>query len=126
MDCFVATLPCANASRLSQAMTERGLSLDPHLHQNALGAVVPDVHLHDLAAPHHEPVDIAVAFERRAVGPFAVERADAVDDGLVRAGTDVEAVHLLLHPAIAPRVEAGRPARMVELTPAGEGDDRAG
>src|SRR5205085_9877475 len=96
------------------------------LHENAFGAVVPDVHLHDLAGPYHEPVDVAVAFERRAVEPFAVERADAVDDGLVRAGADVEAVHLLLDPAIAPRVEAGRPARVIELTPAGEGDDRAG
>src|SRR4051812_2116541 len=27
MDCFVASLPCANASRLSQAMTERSMSL---------------------------------------------------------------------------------------------------
>src|SRR5436190_22143461 len=94
------------------------LRLDPPLHQNAFGAVVPDVHLHDLAAPHHEPVNVAVAFERRAVDPFAIERSDAVDDGLVRARADVEAVHLLLDPAIAPRVEAGRAARMIELAPA--------
>src|SRR6185369_15020654 len=100
--------------------------LYPPLHQNAFGAVVPDVHLHDLAAPHHEAVDVTVALERRAVEPFAIERADAVDDGLIRARADVEAVHPLLDPAIAPRVEAGRPARMIELASAGEGDDRTG
>src|SRR6266850_5356025 len=114
MDCFAA---------LAMTALSAALRLDPHLHQNAPGAVVPDVHLHDLAAPHHEAVDVAVAFERRAVDPLAVERADAVDDGLVRARADVEAVHLLLDPAIAPRVEAGRPARMIELAAAGEGDD---
>src|SRR5882672_12228660 len=106
MDCFVASL---------LAMTEAGnghaaLRLNPALHQNALGAVIPDIHLHDLPAPHHKAVDVTVALERRAVDPFPVERADAVDDGLVRARADVEAVHLLLDPAITPRVEAGRPA----------------
>src|SRR3954469_18272027 len=108
MDCFVALL---------LAMTVIDLRLNPPLHQNALRAVVPDVHLHDLSAPHYKTIDIAVAFERRAVDPFAVERADAVDHGLVRARADVEAVHLLLDPAIAPRVEAGRPARMIEFAP---------
>src|SRR4051812_17113852 len=90
-------------------------SLNPSLHQNALGAVVPDVHLHDLSAFDHEAVDVAVAFERRAVDPLAVQRADAVDDGLVRTRADIETIHLLLDPAIAPRVETGRPARMIEL-----------
>src|SRR5262245_58670992 len=116
MDCY-ATL----------AMTAQSASrLDPSLHQNALGAVVPDVHLHDLAALDDETIDVAVAFERRAVDPFAVKRADAVDHGLVRARADVEAVHLLLDPAIAAGVETGRPARMIELASAGEGDDGAG
>src|SRR5262245_482687 len=58
------------------------LCLDAALNQDALGAVVPDVHLHDLAVLHHEAVDIAVALERRAVDPLAIERADAVDHGL--------------------------------------------
>src|SRR5215216_4624605 len=118
--------PEERAKRASRRMKARALRLDAHLHQNALGAVVPDIHLHDLAALDHEAVDVAVAFERRAVEPFAIERADAVDDGLVRTRTNVEAVHLLLDPAIAPRIEAGRPARMIELAPAGEGDDGAG
>ena len=30
MDCFVATLPCANALRLSQAMTAAGTTRVPH------------------------------------------------------------------------------------------------
>src|SRR5512138_909399 len=111
---------------LDPAMTKEALRLDPALDENALGAVVPDVHLHDLAALHHEAIDIAVALERRAVDPFAVQRADAVDDGLVVAGADVETVHLLLDPAIALGVEAGRPARVIEFAPAREGDDGAG
>src|SRR4051794_36222189 len=40
----------------------RELPLDPVAGHDPLGAVVPDVHLHDLAAAHHEPVDIAIAF----------------------------------------------------------------
>src|ERR1700730_14566643 len=76
------------------------LSLNPALDQNPLRAVVPDVHLHDLAILHHKAIDIAVALERRAVDPFAVERADAVDHGLPIAGADIEAVHLLFDPAI--------------------------
>jgi hypothetical protein len=40
-------------------------------------------------------------------------------------GQDIETVHPLLDPAIAPRIEAGRPARMIEFAPAGEGDHRA-
>src|SRR3954470_14805011 len=107
-------------------MKARDLRLYPHLHQDALGAVIPDVHLHDLSAPHHKAIDVTVALERRGVDPFAVERADAVDDGLVRTRADVKAVHLLLDPAITPRVETGRPARMIEFAPAGKGDDRAG
>src|SRR5258705_10657210 len=59
---------------------------NPALDQNALGAVVPDIHFYDEAAPHHEAVDIAVALERRAVDPFAVQRADRVDHGLAGAG----------------------------------------
>src|SRR6185436_15991629 len=83
-------------------------SLDAALHEDAFGAVVPHIHLHDLAVLHHKTVDVAVAFERRAVDPFAVQGADAVDHGLAIARTDVETIHLLLHPAIALRVEAGR------------------
>src|SRR3978361_294348 len=100
-------------------------SLNPLVHQNSLGAVVPDIHLHDLAALHHEAIDIAVALERRTVDPFAVERADAVDHGLVGARAAIQTIHLFLNPAIAPRIEAGRPARMIELAAAGERDDRA-
>src|SRR5947208_10288088 len=103
-------------------MFPRPLHLDASLHQNALGTVVPDIHLHDLTAPDHEAIDIASALERRAIHPLAIERADAVDDGLDRARTDVEAIHLLLDPAIALGVEAGRTARVIELAPAGKGD----
>src|SRR5712664_4894370 len=88
--------------------------LDAALNQDAFGAVVPDIHLHDLAVLHDETIDVAIALERGAVDPFAVQRADAVDHGLAGAGTNVEPVHLLLHPAIALRVEAGRSARMIE------------
>src|SRR5437763_1278728 len=99
----------------SPAMTEsESISaiprLDPALNQNALRAVVPDVHLDDLAFLHHEAIDVAVALERRAVDPFAVERADAVDHGLAGTEADVETIHLLFDPAIAARVEASRPA----------------
>src|SRR5215207_954635 len=98
--------------------------LDAALNQDAFRTVVPDIHLHDLAVLHHKAIDIAVAFERRAVDPFAVERADTVDHGLAIARADVKTVHLLLDPAIAPRVEAGRPARVIEFASAGKGDDR--
>src|SRR5205085_3597643 len=77
------------------------LRLDAALDQDALGAVVPDVHLGDLAIPHHEAVDVAVALERGPILPFAIERADAVDHGLAVAWADVEPVHLLLDPAVA-------------------------
>jgi len=63
-------------------------------------------------------IDVAIALERGAVDPLAVQRADAVDHGLAGAGTNVEPVHLLLHPAIALRIEAGRSARMIEGAPA--------
>src|SRR3954453_8964599 len=108
MDCFVASAP-----RNDDDYQPIRLRLDPALNQNPFRAVVPDVHLHDHAVLHHKTVDIAVAFERRAVDPFAVQRADAVDHGLAGTSADVKTIHLLLDPAIAPRIETGRPARMI-------------
>src|ERR1700704_4192761 len=98
--------------------------LDAALDQDPFGAVVPDIHLYNETVPHHEAIDIAVALERRAVDPFAVERTDAVDHGLALTRADIETIHLLFDPAIAPRIEAGRPARVIELAPAREGDHR--
>src|SRR6266567_8631958 len=104
---------CSNQpdARSDKGTSDPALSLNATPNQDSLGAVVPDVHLHDLASLDDEAIDIAVALERRAVDPFAVQRSDAVDHGLIRAWTDIEAIHLLLDPTIAPRVEAGRPAR---------------
>ncbi|MGY3466609.1 hypothetical protein ACVW0I_003480 [Bradyrhizobium sp. LM6.11] len=97
----------------------------PRLDQDALGAIIPDVHLGDLAVPHHKAVHVAVALEGGPILPFAVERADAIDHGLAVAGADVEPVHLLLDPTVTLGVEGGRAARMIELAPAGKGDHRA-
>ena len=98
------------------------LSVDAVACQQPFGAVVPHVHLHDLAAAHHEAIDIAVAFERRSVGPFAVERAGVVDDGLSLARRHIGALHLLLHPLVALGVERRGLARMGELAAAREGE----
>ena len=61
------------------------LSRNARTHQQAFRAIVPDVHLYDLSAFHHESINVAIAFERRAVGPLAVERPQIVDDGLTHA-----------------------------------------
>src|SRR3954447_5628950 len=118
-------LRLARSSPSSPMTAVTGSRLDAALNQKALGAVVPDIHLDDLSVLDDEPIDIAVAVERGAVEPLAVERADAVHDGLVGAWAYIEAIHLLLDPAVAPRVETGRPARMIELAAPGEGDHRA-
>src|SRR5262245_16565813 len=90
--------------------------------QESLGAVVPDIHLNNLAAAHHKAIDVTVAFEWRAVGPLAVERAKVVDDRLAGAGNDVGAFHLLLHPLVALAVERRGLARMRVFAAAGESD----
>src|SRR3954470_11055017 len=101
------------------------LCVDAALNQDALGAVVPDIHFRDLAVPHHETIDIAIDLEWCPILPFAVQRPDAVDDGRALAGTYVEPDYLLLDPAVPLGIEAGRPTRVIELASAREGDDRA-
>src|SRR5258705_12087755 len=59
--------------------------------QEVLGAVIPDVHLNDLAGAHDKAIEVAISLEGSAVGPFAVKRAEVVDDGLAGAGHDVAA-----------------------------------
>src|SRR4051812_31870858 len=88
----------------SRGAATRDLSLNALPDHDPLGAVVPDVHLHDLAAAHHEAVDIAIAFKRCTVRPFAVQRACIVDNGLAMSRAHVGALHLLLHPFIAPGI----------------------
>src|SRR6185312_9701366 len=101
---------------------DRKLSLDPRLGQEPLGTVVPYVHLYDLAVADDEAVDVAVSFEGCSVRPFAVERAEIVDDGLALARHHVGALHFLLHPLVALGVERRGLARMAIFAAAGEGD----
>src|SRR5262245_29464979 len=98
------------------------LAGDTIAREQALGTVVPDVHLNDLAIAHHKAVDITVALEWRAVGPFAVKGAEIVDDGFVRARDNVAPFHLLFHPFVARSIEGGGLARVTVAAPAGEGD----
>src|ERR1700751_1510136 len=90
-----------NRASVSGRLRADMLRVDAVALQDTLGPVVPDVHARDLASANDEAVDVRVAVEGGAVGPFAVERADRVDDGLVRARHDVEAIHSLFHPAVA-------------------------
>src|SRR5215216_7931371 len=98
--------------RVSNLLHHKGLSstanlrLDPVLDQQPFGAVVPHVHLRDLAAAHDEAVDIAVPFERRSVRPFAIERTEIIDDGLGQARHYVGALDPLFHPLVALGVES--------------------
>src|SRR3954463_16796660 len=101
---------------------DRKLSLDPRLGQEPLGTVVPYVHLHDLAVADDEAVDVAVSIEGGSVRPFAVERAEIVDDGLPLARHHVGALHFLLHPLVALGVECRGFARMAIFPAAGKGD----
>src|ERR1700710_1479610 len=75
------------------------------LGQQALGAVVPDLHADDQPVAHGEAVDVAVALERRAVRPGAVQGAEAVDRGDAVARHHVQPFHPLLHPGVAPGIE---------------------
>ena len=68
---------------------EAKLYIEPIAREQPFGAVVPHVHLHDLAASHDETVDVAVAFERRAVRPLAIQRAEIIDDGFAVSWHDV-------------------------------------
>src|SRR5689334_19239697 len=92
--------------------------------QQQLGAVVPDVHAYDLATADDESIDVAVAGERLAVGPFAVQRPRVVDGRFLIGGArnDVGTFELLLDAAVARGVEGGRAAGTVESPAAGEGD----
>src|SRR5665647_553820 len=109
---------------ISDALTD--LRLDRVARENTLGAVVPDIHPHDQAIANDEAIDIAIALERRAVGPFTIERAGIIDHGLADAGRHVGPFHLLLHPLVALGVEAGGFPRVAELAAAGEGDGNVG
>src|SRR5262245_66263669 len=60
-------------------------SLDAGFGQQPLGAVVPDVHLHDLAVAHDEAIDVTVDVERRSVRQVAVQEAEVVDHGVILA-----------------------------------------
>src|SRR5262245_36175835 len=88
--------------------------------QQPLRAVVPYVHLHDLAAAHHKTINIAVALEWRTVRPFPIEGADAVDNRLPAPRYDVRALHRLLHPLVAPGVERRALPRVREFAPTRE------
>ena len=125
---------CTRRTRIALAPTllparrarERPHASIPRLYQNPLRAVVPDIHLDDERRPaprsgrHSGCLRTAC---RRSIRRTACRSSRPRSR---RAGADVEAVHLLLHPAIARRVEAGRPARVIEFAPAGKGDDGAG
>src|SRR6516162_6363619 len=104
------------------SLRHRALRFDAIANEDALGAIVPDVHLHDLSVAHHEAVDITVAFKRRTIWPFAVKRSQVVDDGLMLARHDVRAFNLLLDPFVAFGVEGGAVAWMVHFASAGEGE----
>src|SRR6476660_922484 len=70
LDCFVASPPCANASRLSQAMTRRGSSrlLDGLLGRERRLDVVEQLHLHAVLAH-----DVALLQHRKQVVPGPVD-----------------------------------------------------
>src|SRR5258706_7650360 len=94
--------PCDFRRRCTTGCTLLGLG-EPGAHHQPLGAVVPDFHLHDLAVADDVAIDVTVALERRAVQPFAVERARLIDGGLgFGAALDhVSRAEFLLHPLVA-------------------------
>src|SRR6185369_5288405 len=58
------------------------------------------------------------------IRPFAVERAEIVDDGLPLSSHHVGALHLLLHPLVSLGVERRGLTRMVIFAAAGKSDGK--
>ena len=96
--------------------------------EQPFGAVVPDLHAHDQAVADHVPVHIAIAFERGAVRPCAVQCAQTVDNRPLRivATYGLGALDALLDPGVPFRVESRAFGRIMHLPPAGEPDREIG
>src|SRR5262245_2177151 len=121
----VLSVPRAQTSSVLRA-GRSGSGINAVQYQQALGTIVPHIHGDDFALAHHKTIDVAIALERRAVGPFAVEGAQIVDDGFAPARNHVHALHLLFHPLVAALIEDSRLARVGIAAPAGEGDLEVG
>src|SRR6185503_13309636 len=113
-----ASRDCRAPARGASEPSEAGANEQP------LGAIVPDLHAGDLAASHEVAVHVAVALERRAVEPFAVQLAGLVDDRFLGRASrdDVRRAELLLDPLVARLVERGRFGGVVHQAIAGKAD----